>query len=169
MPQFLCSQAHILAGWRLETQLTPCQFFSIIFDCHLKRHPQFYSESQLLDYWRVTIKQFVLAPGALRLKIRDFFQLNPCGHSPYVTSSLMRGQVCRLQLLLASPAQSFSGPSPVGLAIIFYCIICETFLFVASFDPQGYGGGIWPHLHIYSRVRDLFIEPRAPPRENILS
>jgi hypothetical protein len=30
-----------------------------------------------------------------------FFQLNTCDHSPYVTSSLMRGWVCRLQLLLA--------------------------------------------------------------------
>jgi hypothetical protein len=28
------------------------------------------------------------------------FQLNICGHSPYVTSSLTRGWVCRLQLLL---------------------------------------------------------------------
>jgi hypothetical protein len=30
-----------------------------------------------------------------------FFQLNPCGHSPYATSPLTRGWVCRLQLLLA--------------------------------------------------------------------
>jgi hypothetical protein len=30
-----------------------------------------------------------------------FFQLDLCGHSPYVTSSLRRGSVCRLQLLLA--------------------------------------------------------------------
>jgi hypothetical protein len=30
-----------------------------------------------------------------------FFQLNICCSSPYVTSSLMRGWVCRLQLLLA--------------------------------------------------------------------
>jgi hypothetical protein len=29
-----------------------------------------------------------------------FFQLNTCGHSPYVTSSLTRGWICRLQLLL---------------------------------------------------------------------
>jgi hypothetical protein len=30
-----------------------------------------------------------------------FFQLNTCSHSPSVTSSLMRGWVCHLQLLLA--------------------------------------------------------------------
>jgi hypothetical protein len=29
-----------------------------------------------------------------------FFQLNTCGYSPYVTSSLTREQICRLQLLL---------------------------------------------------------------------
>jgi hypothetical protein len=34
--------------------------------------------------------------------------------------SLMRGRVCRLQFLLASPAQSFLCPSPGGLTIIYY-------------------------------------------------
>jgi hypothetical protein len=46
-----------------------------------------------------------------------------------------------------SPAQSFPGPSPVGLVTIFYCLRLETSLFVASYDPQGYGGGIRPRLH----------------------
>jgi hypothetical protein len=32
---------------------------------------------------------------------RFFFQLNTCFHSPYVTSTLTRGWVCRLQLLVA--------------------------------------------------------------------
>jgi hypothetical protein len=36
-----------------------------------------------------------------------FFQLITCGHSPYVTSSLTRGRVCRLQLLRAL-ASAFS-------------------------------------------------------------
>jgi hypothetical protein len=41
MPQFLCSQAHILAGWHLETQMTiSCGSFPIVFDCRLKRLPQ---------------------------------------------------------------------------------------------------------------------------------
>jgi hypothetical protein len=46
-----------------------------------------------------------------------------------------------------SPAQSFSGPNPVGLVTIFYCLRFEIFIFVASYDSQGYGGGIRPHLH----------------------
>jgi hypothetical protein len=45
------------------------------------------SESELLYDWRTT-SIFI-------------FQLNTCGYSPYVTSCLTRGWVCRLQLLMA--------------------------------------------------------------------
>jgi hypothetical protein len=45
------------------------------------------------------------------------------------------------------PAQSFSGPSPLGLATEFYCLRFETSLFVGSYDSQGHGGGIRPRLH----------------------
>jgi hypothetical protein len=46
-----------------------------------------------------------------------------------------------------SPVQSFSGPSPVGLATVFYCLIFETFLFIAAYASQGYGGGVRTRLH----------------------
>jgi hypothetical protein len=42
-----------------------------------------------------------------------------------------------------SPAQSFSGLCPVGLVTIFYCLRFETSFFVASYDSQGHGGGIY--------------------------
>jgi hypothetical protein len=42
---------------------------------------------------------------------------------------------------------SFSGQSPVGLMAIFYCLIFETSLCVASYHSQGHGGGIRPRLH----------------------
>jgi hypothetical protein len=45
------------------------------------------------------------------------------------------------------PAQSCSGPSPLGLATLFYSLRFETFLFIASYDSQGHGGGIRPRLH----------------------
>jgi hypothetical protein len=45
------------------------------------------------------------------------------------------------------PAQTFSGPTPMGLVTIIYCLRFETSLFVASCDSQGYGGGIRPRLH----------------------
>jgi hypothetical protein len=43
-----------------------------------------------------------------------------------------------------SSAQSFLGPSPFGLATIFYCLRCKASLFVASYDSQGHVGGILP-------------------------
>jgi hypothetical protein len=60
--------------------------------------------------------------------------------------SLTRGRICCLQWLLA---QSFSGPSPMGLTniLVFYCLRFETSLFVPSYDSRGYGGGIRPILH----------------------
>jgi hypothetical protein len=63
------------------------------------------SESELLYDWPFTDNQFVLATSLLRLTTSNFiFQLNTCGCSPYVTSSLTRGWVCRLQIA-ADPRQ----------------------------------------------------------------
>jgi hypothetical protein len=45
------------------------------------------------------------------------------------------------------PVHSFSGPSPMGLATIFYCLRFETWHFVASYDSQGYSGNIRSRLH----------------------
>jgi hypothetical protein len=49
--------------------------------------------SELLYDWRFTASQFVLVTCPLRLTTSNFFQLNTCFHSPYVT--------CSLQFLLA--------------------------------------------------------------------
>jgi hypothetical protein len=54
-----------------------------------------------------------------------FSQLNTCGYSPYITSSLTRGWVCFLHWLLALACAVFLGPSPSGLMIIFYCLRFE--------------------------------------------
>jgi hypothetical protein len=59
----------------------------------------------ITSYWRQ-------APWYSRLAI--FFQLSPCGHSPYVTSSLTRGSVCRLQLLLALASAVILGSESRG-------------------------------------------------------
>jgi hypothetical protein len=61
--------------------------------------------------------------------------------------SLTRRRVCRLQLLLVLADAVIHVPSPLGLATIFYCLRFEISLFIASYDSQGYGGGIRPHLH----------------------
>jgi hypothetical protein len=49
---------------------------------------------------------------------------------------------------------SFSGLSPAGLATIFYSLRFETSLFVASYDSQGYGGGIRPRFQPYNIESD---------------
>jgi hypothetical protein len=59
------------------------------------------SESESLYDWRFTANQFVLATSSLTPTTRNFiFQLNTCGYSPYLPSSLTRWWVCRLELLL---------------------------------------------------------------------
>jgi hypothetical protein len=45
------------------------------------------------------------------------------------------------------PAQSFSGPSPLVFATIFYYLRFEASFFVVSYDSQGHDGGIRPCLH----------------------
>jgi hypothetical protein len=54
-----------------------------------------------------------------------------------------------------SSAESFSGPSLLGLATTFYCVRFESFLFVASNDSQGYEGGIRPRLHTGYNPRQI--------------
>jgi hypothetical protein len=126
------------------------------------------SESELLYDWRFTANHSVLA-RTLRDPRPLFFQLNTCGHSPYVTSSLTRGWVCRLQLLLVlasafilgfksrgthdhillsqirdSPNLEAHVPvfiSPRNRVARLYPQALGS-LFVTSYDSQSYGGGI---------------------------
>jgi hypothetical protein len=125
------------------------------------------SGSELLYDWRFTANQFVLVPSPLRLTTRIFiFQLNTCGYSPYVTSSLTRRWLCRLQLLLVFASIVILRSESRGTQTTFYCLRFENpptrrvsnrvarlyprelgSLFVASYDSQGYGGSIRPRLH----------------------
>jgi hypothetical protein len=109
----------------------------------------------------------------LKLTNSNFiFQLNTCGYSPYVTSSLTRGGVCHLQLLLVLasavilrsesrgmvtfPVSDSSLPQPGGSGPRIYTpqekgglVITQALgsLFVALYGSQGYGGGIRLRLH----------------------
>jgi hypothetical protein len=130
-------------------------------------HPPLY---QLLYDWRFTANQFVLVTSPLRFTTSNFiFQLDICGYSPYVTSSLMIGWVCSLQLLLslASAVRSDSrgtrdhillpqirdSPNLEGQIPLFISSrkrVAQLYpqalgsLFIASYDSQGYGGGLRP-------------------------
>jgi hypothetical protein len=121
------------------------------------------------------------------------FQLNTCGYSPYVTSSLTSGCVCHLQLLLVLTSavihrsesrgthdhillpQIRDSPNLEGQVPVFISPrnrVARLYpqalgsLFVASYNSQGYGGGIRPRLHTglsaerrYKDFYDFYIVP----------
>jgi hypothetical protein len=97
--------------------------------------------------------------------------MNAFGHSSYVTSSLTKGCICRLQFLLVlasavilrSESRGTNGkillshirdsPNLEGYVPVFIFLrnrVAQLYpqvlssLFVASYDSQGYGGGIRP-------------------------
>jgi hypothetical protein len=74
-----------------------------------------------------------------------------CGHSLWREDESVVYNWCG-----TSPAQSFSGPSPLGLATIFYCLRFETSLVMASYYSQAYGGGIRPRLHTWFQRPNYF-------------
>jgi hypothetical protein len=133
------------------------------------------SESELLYDWRFIANLFISATSPMRVTTRIFiFQLNTWSHSPYVTFSLTREWVGRLQLLRglisAVILRSKSGGThdniiqfqirdspnleaqipvfifPMNREARLYSQALGS-LFVASDDSQGYDGGSRPHLH----------------------
>jgi hypothetical protein len=67
-------------------------------------------ELELLYDWRFTANQFVWEPSPLRLTTStSFFNWKIWGYSPYVTSSLTRGLVYRLQFLLVLASTAILG------------------------------------------------------------
>jgi hypothetical protein len=84
----------------MSSPLPPAQVLSSHTPVQNSQLTKSESESELLYDGRFTANQLVLATSPLRLTTSNFFRLNTCFHSPYVTSSLRRGWVCCLQLLL---------------------------------------------------------------------
>jgi hypothetical protein len=57
--------------------------------------------------------------------------------------SLMRGRVCRLQLLLVLASTVIPGSESMGLMTTFYCLRFKTSIsFASSYHSQGHGGRI---------------------------
>jgi hypothetical protein len=133
----------------------------------------------------VTLRLTISSSWRQALEIHDQYfspQLNTCGYSPYV-SSLMREWVCRLQLLLVLAgavklrsesrgthdhiflSQIRGSPNLEGQISVFISprnrvarlyLQALGSLFVASYDSQGYGGGIRPRLHTGRVADELF-------------
>jgi predicted nucleic acid-binding Zn finger protein len=144
----------------------------------MQTHAKFLSDLALVTTIRTVRATLRLAVyrqsvrlGTKSLETHDqyFFQLNTCSCSPYVTSPLMRGWVCRLQLVLVLASavnrgsesrethyhillsQIRNSPSLEGQVPIFISPrnrVAQFYpqalgpLFVASYDSQGYGEGI---------------------------
>jgi hypothetical protein len=172
------SDVHLKEFWQIihvfRKKFVPI-FFKYLTARGDTRTYNFQSEADFLYDWRFTAKHFVLATSLLRLTTSNFiFQLNTGGYRPYVTSSLTRRWVCRLQLLLALASavilrseshrthdhillsQIRDSPQPGGPGPRIYIppnrvgrLYPQALgsLFVASNDSQGYGGGIRPRLH----------------------
>jgi hypothetical protein len=86
--------------------------------------------------------------------IWGFRQLRVCWRG---APSLTRGRVCRLQLLLALASAVILGSESRETRdnILLYQFL--ELPFVASYDSQGYGGGIRPRLHMGYRSAILYI------------
>jgi hypothetical protein len=93
--QFLCSQAHILAGWRFKTQLT-------LLSLSLMLRPTVSRPVYLgIKHPSGTYDQIFITVGKLRVCW--------CG-----ALSLTRGRVCLLRLLLALASAVILGSEPLG-------------------------------------------------------
>jgi hypothetical protein len=133
--------------------------------------PAIYSGVRVRVTLRLVVfrKSVCLGAKPLEVKTSIFFQLNLCGHSSYVTPSLTRGWVCRLQFLLVlsnavllvsksrgtndnillprtrdSPKLEGQVPvfiSPRNKVALLYPQALGS-LFVASYDSLGHGEGI---------------------------
>jgi hypothetical protein len=76
----------------------------------------------------------------------DHFGIPTLQDSTQFSSFSFSNLLLKVKVKFKFTLQSFSGPSPLGLATIFYCLRFETSLFVASYDSQGYVGGVKPRF-----------------------
>jgi hypothetical protein len=103
-----------------------------------------------MNYWskvKVTLRLTVGQSVSLGVEPQIFITLWQLRSCFWGAPSLTRGWVCLCICCWPSPAHSFAGPCPLGLATIVYCLSFETSLFVASYDSQVHGGGIRTRLH----------------------
>jgi hypothetical protein len=107
------------------------------------------TESELLYGWRFTAKQFFL-----RLTTRDFLHLNPCGHSPYVMSTLTRGWVCLFWIGFAFVKSTYRIYSidlrGYGKCLCFPRKVSPIKVIIWNKEPlMGIGTCLWELSHIY--------------------
>jgi hypothetical protein len=112
-----------------------CLSFFITFDFRLKKLPHFYISEKSKSHcdWRSVNQSLTTSVEPhLWLMTRYLLLFNSYG-LVFVGRPLWREDESVFCLCCwPLPALSFSGPNPLGLANIFYCLRFETSLFVAS-------------------------------------
>jgi hypothetical protein len=106
----------------------------------------------------------------LGLTTRFLLQSDSCGFVDVGGLSLTRRRVCRLQLLLAFASAVVLGSESRETRDHILLSQIRDFLFVASYDSQGYGGGIRARLHTgFCLTSELsFITSGEPNRDHHL-
>jgi hypothetical protein len=121
-------------------------------------HELFWFESWVLCYDRRSVGQSVLEYSTpLGLTTKSLLLSDTCEFVDLGRPLWREDGSVIYNCYWASPAQSFSGPSPLRLATINFCLSFETSLYVASYDSQGHGGGIRPRLHTGGTLTDFWL------------
>jgi hypothetical protein len=125
---------------------------------------------------RVTLRLVVyrqsvrLGAEPLETHGQNFSQLNSCGHSPYITSSLMKRWVCHLQLLLALASAYILGSESCGTCDHILLSQIWDFLFCRLLWLAGFRWRYSTRLHMGKELTSKcvsVITSRLRPRENI--
>jgi hypothetical protein len=104
--------------------------------------------SRVLYYDRRSVGQSVLVSSThLGLTIGLSLLSDSCGFVDVGRSLWREDGSLVYNCCWPSPAQLFSGPSPVRLVTMFLLYQVRDFHLIASYDSQDYGGGIRPRLH----------------------
>jgi hypothetical protein len=157
--QLLCSRRYCPANIQQLNALKPTQ-------------PK--SKSKLC-YDRRSVGQSVLVSSThLELTTRFLLLLNSCVFVDEELFLWRENGSAVYNCCWSSPGQSFSGQSPAGLVTIFYPLRFETpptlegqalsSPFVASYDSQGYGGGIVTRLHARYSLTHFYYLSRSRSR-----
>jgi hypothetical protein len=93
-----CTRIQLVTALHKPPSDNLCLLFSIIFDCRLQRLPKFSLFKSKSSYGYFTTSGLPPTNSSWRhpLETQDqrYFQLNSCGNSPYVISTLTRRWVC---------------------------------------------------------------------------
>jgi hypothetical protein len=97
----------------LSATLNRCLFSDFLQELNCIEH---YKTVRIKVTLRFAVYRQSVRLGAEPLEThgQNFFQFNTCGHNPYITSSLKRGWVCHLQLLLALASAFILGSESRG-------------------------------------------------------